>query len=74
MLMFKINYYGNIVKNKIKKFFTKENGEVNIIAMVILIAIAVGLAIIFRNQIAGVVKKLFADINDKTDGIGDIPE
>lgn len=69
MLMFKINYYGNIVKNRVRKFFTKENGEVNIIAIVVLIAIAIGLAIIFRGKITELLNSLFNKVNDKANEI-----
>lgn len=49
-----------IFKNKVVKFFKDEKGEVNIIAIIVILAIALALAIIFRNQIV----KLFDTIWD----------
>lgn len=49
-----------VFKNKVVKFFKDEKGEVNIIAIIIILAIALALAIIFRNQIV----KLFDTIWD----------
>lgn len=48
------------LKNKVATFFKDEKGEVNIIATVVILAIALALAIIFRNQIV----KLFDSIWD----------
>ena len=53
----------NAGKRKVREFFTKENGEVNIIAMVILIAIAVALAVLFRKEIGNLVSGLFKSIS-----------
>ena len=47
-----------VFKNKVAKFFRDEKGEVNIIAIIVILAIALALAIIFRNQIV----KLFDSI------------
>lgn len=48
------------VKNKIANFLKDEKGEVNIVATIVILAIALALAIIFRNQIV----KLFDTIWD----------
>ena len=50
----------NEMKNKVAKFFKDEKGEVNIIAIIVILAIALALAVIFRNQIV----KLFDQIWD----------
>lgn len=61
--MFKAEY-------KIREFFSKENGEVNIVAIVVLIGIAVLLAIIFRDAIENLLKTLFGTIeNNATNAI-----
>ena len=57
------------IRSRFRAFITKENGEVNIVAIVILIAIAVVLAIAFRSQIAKLLGKLFAAIGGKADEI-----
>lgn len=52
-------------KTKVKDFFAKENGEVNIVTIVVLIGIAVALALIFKDQIIGLLKTLFATITEQ---------
>ena len=47
-----------LFKNKVASFFKDEKGEVNIIAIIVILAIALALAVIFRNQIV----KLFDQI------------
>lgn len=47
---------------KLGKFVKDEKGEVNIVAMVILIGIAVVLAIIFKNAIGGLINSLLNQI------------
>ena len=63
MLMF-MQQAAFMAKMRLRAFMTKENGEVNIIAMVILIAIAVLLAVLFRKQIGNLISNLFKSIND----------
>lgn len=52
--------HGTALKNKVTRFFKDEKGEVNIIAIIVILAIALALAVIFRNQIV----KLFDQIWD----------
>lgn len=47
-----------------KNFFEEENGDVNIVSMVVLIGIAVLLAVLFKEQISGLLETLFGTIND----------
>ena len=51
-------------RKKIREFFSKESGEVNIVAIVVLIGIAVLLAIIFRGFIENLLKSLFCTIEN----------
>lgn len=53
-----------VAKAKAQAFFSKENGEVNIVAIVLLIGIAVLLAIVFRGYIENLLKMLFGQINN----------
>lgn len=46
------------------RFLHEENGEVNIVATVVLIGIAVVLAILFKNQIGNLLKGLFNQIGE----------
>lgn len=48
---------------KVESFFTKEDGEVNIIAIVILIGIAILLALIFKDRISSLINSLFDTID-----------
>ena len=58
-------------KQKFREFLLEESGEVNIVAMVILIAIAVMLAIFFRDQIGNLINMLFGNIKDSASGLQD---
>lgn len=48
---------------KVERFFKNEDGEVNIIAIVVLIGIAILLALIFRDRIAELINSLFDTID-----------
>lgn len=59
-----------IAKMKLRDLFTDEKGEVNIVAIVILIGIAVILALIFKDQIKALLETLFGTITKKaTDAV-----
>lgn len=47
---------------KVRDFVRKENGDVNIVSIVVLIGIAVLLAIIFRKAISNLINNLFNTI------------
>lgn len=57
------------LKDKVNNAFRKEDGAVDIIAIVILIAIAVALGILFRKQLVNLFSQLWNKINP--DGISD---
>ncbi|MBQ3196168.1 MAG: flagellin-like protein [Clostridia bacterium] len=63
MLMQKIKFAGMAAKAKLRKFFSDEKGEVNIVAIVVIIGIAVLLALIFKEQISNLLTSLFGTIN-----------
>lgn len=48
---------------KVESFFKKEDGEVNIIAIVVLIGIAIILALIFKDRISSLINSLFDTID-----------
>lgn len=50
-------------KLRIDNFFKKEDGEVNIIAIVVLIGIAILLALIFKDRIASLINSMFDTID-----------
>lgn len=53
-----------MAKYKLKTFLTDENGDVNIVSMVVLIGIAVLLAIVFRDAISNLIESLLNTISD----------
>ena len=63
-----LNLYLLPLKLKVKEFFTNEEGDTNIVSMVVLIGIAVLLAIVFKDAIADLIDKLLESIgNNATD-------
>ncbi len=52
---------------KAGRFFKKEDGEVNIIAIIVLIGIAILLALIFKDRIAELINNLFDTINQNAE-------
>ena len=70
MMLQKMMILGSIAKMKLRDLFTDEKGEVNIVAIVILIGIAVILALIFKDQIKALLETLFCTITKKaTDAV-----
>lgn len=53
------------VKRALRKVFREENGEVNIIATVILIGIAVLLAGIFKDEVKNILQGLLKQVGEK---------
>ncbi len=45
-----------------------ENGEANLIAVILIIIVVIALVVIFRNQLIGIVNRLFEKINGSVDG------
>lgn len=55
------------VQTQLHYFAKKEKGAVDIVAIVILIAVAIGLAIIFRRQLVTLLGNWFGQIGDAGD-------
>ena len=71
MMMQNLMLMGTMAKMKHRKFFSDEKGEVNIVAIVVLIGIAVLLALIFKDQIEGLLETLFGTITENAnDAVG----
>ena len=64
MLMMANAIYFNL-KAKVQKFFQKENGDVNVVAIVVLIGVAVVLALIFKDEISKLLRSLIKTISGK---------
>ena len=65
MLLNCLNFYGFKAKNALKKFFSNERGDVNVVAIVVLIAVAVVLALLLKDQLANLIKTMIGQITDK---------
>lgn len=68
--MDRMNLLNTILLNlsiKAKNFFTDEEGDVNIVSIVVLIGIAVILAIAFKDAIIDILESLFGGITGSTD-------
>lgn len=71
MMMQNLMLMGTMAKMKLRKFFSDEKGEVNIVAIVVLIGIAVLLALIFKDQIESLLETLFSTITENAnDAVG----
>ena len=71
MLIQSLMMFGSFAKLKIRQMFTDEKGEVNIVAIVVLIGIAVLLALVFKEQITILLQSLFGTITEKaTNAVG----
>ena len=54
--------YALVAKMKLRQLFSDEKGEVNVVAIVVLIGIAILTAVIFRDQIGNFVTTLFGQL------------
>lgn len=67
MAIAKAKYLGFKAKEKFVDFVTKEDGDVNVVSIVILIGIAVVLALLFKTQITSIVTNLLNNIKTKSE-------
>lgn len=51
-----------LLKNKVAHFFKDEKGEVNIISMIVILAIALAISVIFRDEIVKLFDQIWGDI------------
>lgn len=54
------------VKKGVMDFFTNENGDTNMISIVVVLVVVLGLAILFKGQATSFVEKLWGTINQKS--------
>ena len=54
------------VKKGVKDFFTNENGDTNMISIVVVLVVVLGLAILFKKNATDFVEKLWGTINQKS--------
>lgn len=61
-LMNKIYFSGLSLLGKAKKAMTNENGETNLIAIILILAIVIVLVIVFKNRLTGIVNNIWNKI------------
>lgn len=54
------------VKKGVMDFFTNENGDTNMISIVVVLVVVLGLAILFKKNATNFVEKLWGTINQKS--------
>lgn len=72
-LMIAAKIMGDNLKEDIRDFFRKERGGSEIIATIVLIAIVVLLAVLFKDQIGTLVTNMWKDINTNSQGLTNTP-
>lgn len=65
----KLVYAVVFAKCKVRDFMYREDGDVNIVSIVVLIGIAIILAIVFRKAIVNLLENLFNQINTNANGV-----
>ncbi len=65
MLQQRIELFVGVVKQRFNKLIRDEKGEVNVVAIVVLIGIAIALAVIFRKAIGKLLEDLINLIRGK---------
>lgn len=63
----KLYFKGLEIKAKVLKLCKNESGETNIIAIILILAIVIALAIIFRNSLTSLFTKIWNSIFNKVD-------
>ena len=61
-MMNALNAYLTLAQIKLREFFTNEEGDVNIVSIVVLIGIAVLLAVVFKNSITNLINQMLGAI------------
>ena len=65
----KLYIKGLLVKEKMSKLWKNESGEANIIAIILVLAIVIALAIIFRNQLTALFNKIWNSLFAEVDNV-----
>ncbi len=57
------------INKMVSSFICEEKGEVNLVAILLIILVTIGLVIIFRTQITNLINNIFIKINQNINGI-----
>ncbi len=58
-----------MVEEKLNELLKNEDGEANIIAIILVLAIVIALAIIFRNQLTALFNKIWSSLFQNVDSL-----
>lgn len=61
----------SVMKSKIKSFVTKQMDGIGVIEIILILVIVIGIVLIFRTQITGIIKTAFNSINTNANSIND---
>ncbi len=59
---------GVMMKDRAKAFFRDEDG-MGTVEVILIIVVLIGLVIVFKEQISGIVERVFETINDETNAV-----
>lgn len=65
----KIYFKGLQARMKLSKLWKNESGEANIIAIILVLAIVIALAIVFKNQLTALFNKIWNGLFQNVDNI-----
>jgi len=65
----KLTVMSMVARQKVESFFKKEDGAVDIVAIVVLIGIVVIIAVVFRKAIANLINSLFNGISNNANKV-----
>lgn len=65
----KIYFKGLLAKEKLSKLWKNESGEANIIAIILVLAIVIGLAIVFKTQLTALFNKIWTGLFQNVENI-----
>lgn len=65
----KLYIKGFLAKEKLSKLWKNESGEANIIAIILVLAIVIALAIVFKNQLTALFNKIWNDLFSEVDNV-----
>lgn len=68
-MWYMLEVFAIMAKCRIREFMTDENGDTNIVSMVVLMGVAVLLAIVFKKQIGGLVNNLLKTISTNANDV-----
>ena len=69
MVMLMLQMWMLQAKMKLNEFCRKENGDVNVVSIVVLIGVAVLLAIVFKDFVGNLLKDMLNSIGGKANGV-----